>query len=567
MFDFGIIKVKKEVKAMFNLCQKRAQSIGRAEYIRTNGEVSLVDIYREDVLKFLVFLAYSDGDIDKMEIKYINLLFDENYGFDYIEEYADLWELDNIRFKYTLPCSLEAFVRANNGAETGEISVGYYDLVMLYVTTFNSIGNDFIACNRESKNIETEALSGYIMALRAGIDTINEKVSDYKPTIEFKSGSQVKKEEYTMGKTIISEDEFEENLRNRYMEDDVLLSEEEEFRDTMENKAREIKKNKEKESKDAEGGIVQRIKQNIGQRPESQVGQETDKRKTIEIESALETKEIEEEISVESLMEELNGLIGLEEVKKDVNNLINLLKICKIRQEKGLQVPPTNNHLVFLGNPGTGKTTVARLLAKIYNKLGVISKGHLVEVDRAGLVAGYMGQTAIKVMEVVDKAKGGVLFIDEAYALTTGNEGDFGQEAIDVLNKAMEDYKDDLIVIVAGYDKEMQSFLDANPGLRSRFNRTIKFADYKAEELITIVTRRAQKLDYQFDEEALQFMSKKFNEVLSFKPAHFGNARSARNYLDNAINNQANRLINETNLDESKLTVISIEDLKNLELT
>ena len=188
-------------------------------------------------------------------------------------------------------------------------------------------------------------------------------------------------------------------------------------------------------------------------------------------------------------------------------------------------------------------------------------------MDRSGLVAGYMGQTAEKVMEVVEEAKGGILFIDEAYALSSNKQdGDFGQEAIDILNKAMEDYRDDLIVIAAGYHDEMQDFLDANPGLRSRFNRTIRFPDYTAEELVVIMTNRATKLDYHFSEEALDFVKRKFEKTLQFPPNNFGNARSVRNYLDRVINNQANRLVVETDYDEEELTTLSLKDVENVVL-
>ena len=284
---------------------------------------------------------------------------------------------------------------------------------------------------------------------------------------------------------------------------------------------------------------------------------------TDEVKQVIDT----EDVNLEVLLDELNQLTGMESVKVEINNLINLLKICRIRQEKGLKLPPTTNHLIFLGNPGTGKTTVARILSKIYHGLGILSKGHLVEVDRSGLVAGYMGQTSEKVMEVVERAKGGILFIDEAYALASGKqEGDFGKEAIDILNKAMEDYRDDLIVIAAGYHDEMQDFLDANPGLRSRFNRTIEFPNYNADELVTIMINRAAKLDYEFSDDAIKFVKEKFENVLSCPPENFGNARSVRNYLDRAINNQANRLVNEANFKEDELMLIKLCDVEHEEL-
>ena len=261
-------------------------------------------------------------------------------------------------------------------------------------------------------------------------------------------------------------------------------------------------------------------------------------------------------------MNELNDLIGLASVKKEVKNIVNLLQINEMRAQNGLKKAPVAKHFVFTGNPGTGKTTVARLLSKIYCALGVLSKGHLVEVDRSGMVAGYMGQTALKVKQVVDKAKGGVLFIDEAYALSNhGPEGDFGQEAIDTLNKAMEDYRDDLIVIVAGYPDLMEDFIDANPGLKSRFNKTIDFPDYDAEDLYSIFTFMSKEQDYHISDAGKLRLHEVLNDMIAKKDKNFGNARDVRNYLSQVIERQANRLVTVGAVNKEQLLTIEAEDL------
>ena len=275
----------------------------------------------------------------------------------------------------------------------------------------------------------------------------------------------------------------------------------------------------------------------------------------------------EKEQSADELIAELNSLTGLTAVKEDVNALINLLKVQKMREQMGMKQTSVNKHLVFMGNPGTGKTTVARLLAKIYKAIGAISKGHLVEVDRSGLVCGYIGQIATKTAEVIESALGGVLFIDEAYTLTNGKgQGDFGQEAVDTLLKGMEDHRDDLVVIVAGYTELMEEFLDSNPGLRSRFNKFINFEDYTAEEEVEILINNCKKQEYMLSRDALEEARRFFTERVANKPEGYANARDVRNYLEKAISNQATRIVGLKDVDKNILAMLEKEDLVGIEL-
>ena len=269
------------------------------------------------------------------------------------------------------------------------------------------------------------------------------------------------------------------------------------------------------------------------------------------------------EPTLEELLAELDSLCGLEKVKADVKSLINLVKVRELREAEGLPVPPMSLHLVFMGNPGTGKTTVARLLAKIYKAIGVLSKGQLVEVDRSGLVAGFVGQTAIKTGEVIQKALGGVLFIDEAYALANQESpNDFGREAIEVLLKGMEDHRKDLIVIVAGYTELMGKFIHSNPGLESRFNKYFYFDDYTGEQLMEIFRSMCQKNGYALDQEAEQFAAKMLQSLYEERDENFGNARDVRNLFERAVSRQANRVAALERPDREALMALTADDLK-----
>lgn len=248
--------------------------------------------------------------------------------------------------------------------------------------------------------------------------------------------------------------------------------------------------------------------------------------------------------TVEEILRELWEMTGLASVKEDIHSHINILKVSALRKEAGLAEIKTTNHMVFTGNPGTGKTTVARKLARLYRELGILSAGSLLEVDQSALVAGYVGQTAIKTKDVVEKAKGGVLFIDEAYALIHGKaEETFGREAIDTLLKYMEDYRDDLIVIVAGYEQPMKAFLNSNPGLKSRFNKFIAFPDYSSDELKDIFLNICSTSGYAISEELDQILTTIFSRMTQKKPLHFGNGRTVRNLFDCAMVRQANRIV------------------------
>ena len=274
------------------------------------------------------------------------------------------------------------------------------------------------------------------------------------------------------------------------------------------------------------------------------------------------TDEVDEDTrTLQDLLDELNALVGLEKVRNKVQDLIVYQKVQKMRREKNLHSSKNTLHMAFTGNPGTGKTTVARIVGRIYKQLGLLSSGHFIEVSRTDLIAGYQGQTALKVKNVIERAKGGVLFIDEAYSITENDHSDsYGRECLTELTKALEDYRDDLVVIVAGYTAPMKDFFNANSGLKSRFNTFIEFPDYSAEELEKILLSICQKNDYLLDESAQHITSEFFEQSIAKKNANFSNGRFARNIYDDLVMNHARRVVHLEKPTRKDLCTIIAED-------
>lgn len=277
--------------------------------------------------------------------------------------------------------------------------------------------------------------------------------------------------------------------------------------------------------------------------------------------------EEEKKPDFDELMAQLDSLVGLDDVKKDIKNLMNLVKVRRLRKENGLPIPPMSLHMVFMGNPGTGKTTVARIISGLYAAIGVLEKGQLIEVDRSGLVAGYVGQTALKTQEVIKSALGGVLFIDEAYSLASGGENDFGREAIETILKEMEDHRDELIVVVAGYDGPMEKFINSNPGLQSRFNKYFYFPDYNGEQLLYIFKGQCKKNGYALTEEAEAEAKAMFEELYENRGENFGNGRDVRNVFEDTVVRQSNRVAALDAPTKDDLMQFLPEDLKDADET
>ncbi len=483
----GSVCMADELKGLIETCYGMAAAINAAG-IGVGEQMKLQAVVRFEFLKFLSYLAYTEGDVKQRELDFINRTL--GYGFKGTELVQFRFDERTAMPEYarTVPKALKYFVLADAGDKMKD-TVYHKKKAMTLVETYRLLGQSYIAQDERTTEKEIRLLTAYMKMLEGflkeyGLFRRNANARPILPVID---------------------------RRETKREDPVKTS--------------------------------------TGQeKPDDMRGEEA--------------KE-----SVEDMLAELNALTGLSAVKQEVNHLVNLMQVAKLRREQGMKEPSVSKHLVFSGNPGTGKTTVARILAKIYKSLGILEEGQLVEVDRGGLVGGYIGQTATKTMDVVDEAIGGILFIDEAYALTVGKgNGDFGQEAVDTLLKAMEDNRDSLIVIVAGYPDLMDEFLSSNPGLRSRFSRFILFEDYTPDELFDILLGMCKKQEYTLSGEAEEFVKGFLRERCENKPDNFANARDVRNILEHAITNQAARVVASGKSDYDTLAKLEKCDFEAIRL-
>ena len=579
--------ITKDVKAMLTYTFSYADEIGwkkNGAYPR-DAKLSLRNQLKDDLLVFLGYLYDEDSSNLAEQIAFINdslqiTITPENF-MRFINDKCKAPDLLT-----RVPLSLQYFVKDDISPYTRRQGYGIA-LSRYLLNTFNDVGCYFIAFNGVS-DLEAQRLSEYI-------GVMNEYVASYglfeKPKGEDPRDA-MRREEDEKARSRYRSNEFNEDRMNglgmsimnhlggyskmytkRY-EDRTYTSSQADI-----DVAKMMQAYNNKMAGTGKGFDVDMLmSMPTGQVDRSMsVGRDADGSVVAAPEAAggnpsqgggldgrqdLMNRQMSESESLDELIGELNSLIGLGKVKLSLNNLINLVKVRKMREDMGLKTPSMSLHLVFSGNPGTGKTTVARLLARIYHKLGVVSKGQLVEVDRAGLVEGYVGQTAIKTSEVCDKAMGGVLFIDEAYTLTKDDGQDFGQEAVDTLLKRMEDNRDDFIVIVAGYTDEMTEFINSNPGLRSRFNKFIEFPDYNGTELFDIYIQMCESQDYLLDGEAEAYVETHLRQMANSKEEHFANAREVRNYFERCMERQASRIVTETVMDANKLTTFKLADVE-----
>ena len=469
-------------------CDRMCRAITEAR-VSDAAQHDLKGLLHRDMMQFCVYLSLQDRNFTAAQRAYVKA----NLGYDL--SYTDrtgLYDKVAVGYAEKLPTSMKYFILAD---AKGKIPNDPWQnkKTAYLIATYEQLGREFLALSSgDPDQGAVQALTEYIRMLDKSIETYglfrnkNVKVTAGK-------NSNVK---YTPGKT---------SGKTSGSSGTAVLT-------------------------PGSSGTVSGGKPSAVVTPAAEKAGETD------------TSDLSED-RIDEILAELNSLVGLEVVKEEIENLVNLLRVQQMRKELGLSNAGTSRHMVFYGNPGTGKTTVARLIAGIYGELGLLPTGQLVEVDRSGLVGGYVGQTAIKTKEVIDQAVGGVLFIDEAYTLTQNKgQNDFGPEAVETILKAMEDYRDELVVIVAGYTELMKDFLKTNPGLTSRFNYFIEFPDYTPEELVDILKLMCKKNEYSLSAEAEAKALEIFTARCENKPDNFANAREVRNFLEKAMLKHAARV-------------------------
>lgn len=598
----------------------------RAREVMQKSSTEVLDIYVQSVL---MNLAVQCGNILESQKKYMCIITQTNpLGISEDEEITEDTISDSRRM-YELPpillqlCGLydkeksedmtEMFLDAllnvllcmaylNDGKSqrVNEFIQEYYDKISNFITTRTQSDNE-IYINKKLKSGRIECDVEWLheeqkkkAVVRENITLAVSNSAKLKSSSKERVKKKVKKE--NIKKEVIKEKDIKENYdvedERKYLNDEDTNE-----KDINENhdseKSEEIKINKHPGSEDAKGIDINKHPDSKAtkeinvkyagdeekQRKLEEFRQRTIEHQKREEEQAREQFQIvkkrlkdreraereEHERRIKELMDELNSLVGLKEVKEEVQSLINLIKIRKLREKMDMPTMEMTYHMVFTGSPGTGKTTVARIVGKIYKELGILSDGKMIETDRSGLVAGYVGQTAIKVHEIVEEAIGGVLFIDEAYSLVNPNvPNDFGTEAVDTLVKLMEDHRDNLVIIVAGYTEEMKTFLKSNSGLISRFNKFIDFPDYSREELVDIMDKMAEKTGLTIESDARSKVMDVLNSMSDNELNNFGNARGIRNLFEKLVTNQANRLVTIKEPTREQLMTIVADDVCNV---
>ncbi len=523
-----------------------------------------------EVINMGFLIAVSDGYVDGYEISLINRTFNvlldytmlsKNFGLDYLSEDS---------FLQKVPTSIKEISRLEKAEYMGA-KCFLADTRVLY-NTFKQFGGMIINCNGARLKFEVMLLNfftniclEYIFSIEESDDLLNSMVTSNKPD-SFRASNQRLNNNLSSASQNEKRD-AEKGGHNRYAMKEASGA----LERPAESGAYGMPAgNVMHEKPETRGNLSVGLSDDELYAARKEAGDDAS-RDFIErsVSEHRETmRDMSDRTEVNELLSKIDSLTGLGCVKKEIHDMINLLMVQRIREKKGLKATAISRHLVFTGNPGTGKTTVARILAKIYKSMGILKTGQLVETDRSGMVAGYMGQTAEKVKEVTESAMGGILFIDEAYTLVNGNEGDFGQEAVDTLLKIMEDRRDELIVIVAGYPDLMEKFLNSNPGLRSRFNKYIHFEDYSDNELLTIFKAYVDEQDYSLEEGIDDTVLAKIAELRENAGENFGNAREIRNFFEKVIGRQANRIMDippeELYTDEAALTTITRDDLEVL---